>query len=128
MLSMCRELDKHVHVCVCVFVSRLCFLGVCRTGDISWLIDKGSQWLHIWRSDPKSTGHIYMDTYGAETLSSYTGLDTHLNTHTHIGDRTVSVGDTFPWGRHWNLLLFLRDTLTWQTETYAVWIAVSARL
>lgn len=22
--------------------------GVCRTGDISWLIDKGSQWLDVW--------------------------------------------------------------------------------
>lgn len=33
--------------------------GFCRTGDISWLIDKGSQWLPVWRcqgeAKPKST-------------------------------------------------------------------------
>lgn len=50
------------------------WLLCCRTGDISWLIDKGSHWLHLrisLKDRPKvhwtpSYGH-----FGAETLSSY---------------------------------------------------------
>lgn len=47
----------------------------------------------------------------------------------HTGKRTI--GDTLPWGRHWNLLLFLRDTLRRQTEPFTVrihWITVLAGL
>lgn len=66
----------------------------------------------------RSKVHLDMDTHGAETVSSYSGLDTH--SHTHVGERTV--GDTLHWGWQWNLALFPRDTWMWQTEPFMVWI------
>lgn len=60
--------------------------------------------------EDRSKVHLDMDTHGAETVSSYPGLDTH--SHTHVGERTV--GDTRHWGWQWNLALFPRDTLMWQ--------------
>lgn len=60
--------------------------------------------------------HLNMDTYGAETLSSYPGLDTQTHTwHTHTHTLRRGLMEAFvPRGRHRNFLLFLKDTLTWQ--------------
>lgn len=68
------------------YVSNYSFL-CCRTGDISWLIDKGSQWLHM--KVPKDRPRVYRTPqhghlwcWDTEQLS----LDwTH--TYTHIVDR-----------------------------------------
>lgn len=65
-------------------VSHGCFFGGgvgYRTGDISWLIDKGSQWVHVWRSrgqiqSPPRYGHSWC--WDSEQLSR----PGHTLTHT----------------------------------------------
>lgn len=88
---------------------------VYRTGDISWLIDKGSQWLHIWWSH----GQRSISTWTLMVLSQWAAIPVWTHTDTHTGERTV--GDPLHWGWQWNLALFLRDTSTWQTESLMVW-------
>ena len=78
------------------------FVLIRRTGDISWLIDKGSQWLHIWRVTTSIWTLMVLRHWAA--IPVWTHTHTHTHTQIQTGERTV--GDTLPRGRHWNSLLF----------------------
>lgn len=94
-------------------------LGGCRTGDISWLIDKGSQWLHVGKSQEQI--HLDMDTSGAEAAIP-------VWTHT----LTLEGGPLRrPWEQRWSSALLPRDTLMWLLESFVVqihWVTVLAGL
>lgn len=80
-LNMYRELSAIDFLNMCLMAV---FLGGgvgYRTGDISWLIDKGSQWVHVWRSwgqiqSPPRYGHSWC--WDSEQLSR----PGHTLTHT----------------------------------------------
>lgn len=66
---------------MCMWMCLTAALWVCRTGDISWLIDKGSQWLHIWRSQGQTQSppqHGPLWCWDTEQLSQ----SGHTLTHT----------------------------------------------
>ncbi len=80
------------------------YMSVCLTaGVFFFLVFTGPEtflgWLTKALNDLTSGGHedrpkvhLNMDTYGAETLSSYPGLDTHTYTHTHTHTHTHTLG------------------------------------
>lgn len=72
-------------MCPCVFL--IAVVLCCRTGDISWLIDKGAQWFHLGKSQQvhRTRQHGHLWCWDTEQLT-WTGdricVNTEDNTET----------------------------------------------